>query len=309
MVAPHRAGQRHRPARRRNRSGPVGAVPARIPAVLVDVAAATGRPGRAPVTTRPRSTCAGSAPATSPRAGTTCPPWPTTSPAWSPPSVNATRCWSATTSAGWWPGRWRPATRTSCAASSRSPRRIRCGCARACVRDPGGQGRALLPALTTFQIPRRPERLLKRDTAYVHGLFDACSGPAWRGATGLRRRRRALRRVDAREQGRLLRDGVFPLGVPLRAAPGRPSRRATAARGRRPCPCCNCTARSTTGCWPAPRRGPGATCTPRYDWRLLGGRRTLPAGRGSRRGHRRAHRVDRPRDLNFWSAGQPERVD
>ena len=49
----------------------------------------------------------------------------------------------------------------------------------AVVRDPRGQGRALAPALTTFQIPRRPERLLTRDSSYVRGLFDAWSGPGW----------------------------------------------------------------------------------------------------------------------------------
>jgi pimeloyl-ACP methyl ester carboxylesterase len=47
------------------------------------------------------------------------------------------------------------------------------------VRDPGGQGRALMPALTTFQLPRRPERLLQRDTSFVHKLFDRISGPDW----------------------------------------------------------------------------------------------------------------------------------
>jgi pimeloyl-ACP methyl ester carboxylesterase len=60
--------------------------------------------------------------------------------------------------------------------SAPHPLRLRSGV----LRDPGGQGRALLPALTTFQIPRRPERLLKRDTAYVHDLFDRISGPGWR---------------------------------------------------------------------------------------------------------------------------------
>lgn len=53
--------------------------------------------------------------------------------------------------------------------------------------DPRGQGRAFGYALTTFQIPRRPERLLTRDDEYVAALFDAWSGlvrrqsPAYRG--------------------------------------------------------------------------------------------------------------------------------
>ena len=54
----------------------------------------------------------------------------------------------------------------------------------AVVRDPRGQGRALRPALTTFQLPRWPERLLTRDSSYVRGLFDAWSGPAWQNSDG-----------------------------------------------------------------------------------------------------------------------------
>jgi pimeloyl-ACP methyl ester carboxylesterase len=48
--------------------------------------------------------------------------------------------------------------------------------------DPLGQGKAFVPALLTFQIPRRPEALLTRDDVYVRSLFDAWSGPAWPSA-------------------------------------------------------------------------------------------------------------------------------
>jgi pimeloyl-ACP methyl ester carboxylesterase len=54
----------------------------------------------------------------------------------------------------------------------------------AVVSDLRHQGRALAPALTTFQVPRLPERLLTRDSAYVRGLFDAWSGPAWQARAG-----------------------------------------------------------------------------------------------------------------------------
>jgi pimeloyl-ACP methyl ester carboxylesterase len=43
------------------------------------------------------------------------------------------------------------------------------------------QGRASAYALTTFQVPRRGERLLTRDPAYLPALFESWSGPRWRG--------------------------------------------------------------------------------------------------------------------------------
>ena len=52
--------------------------------------------------------------------------------------------------------------------------------------DSLGQGRASRYALTTFQLPRRPERLLTRDSAYVRELFDRWSGPRWRRSPGFR---------------------------------------------------------------------------------------------------------------------------
>jgi pimeloyl-ACP methyl ester carboxylesterase len=36
-------------------------------------------------------------------------------------------------------------------------------------------------ALRTFQVPRRPEKLLSRDPYYVRSLFDTWTGPRWRG--------------------------------------------------------------------------------------------------------------------------------
>ena len=56
--------------------GPAGAAAARVPAVLVDLAApARGRCPRPDIAPSP-STCAATAPATSRRAATTCPRWP-----------------------------------------------------------------------------------------------------------------------------------------------------------------------------------------------------------------------------------------
>jgi pimeloyl-ACP methyl ester carboxylesterase len=52
----------------------------------------------------------------------------------------------------------------------------------AIVSDPRGQGRAWAYALRTFQIPRRPETLLTRDSAYVESLLKSWTGPAWRAS-------------------------------------------------------------------------------------------------------------------------------
>jgi pimeloyl-ACP methyl ester carboxylesterase len=48
----------------------------------------------------------------------------------------------------------------------------------------GGQRRASAYALRTFQVPRRPETLLTRDSQYVRQLFDTWTGPRWRGTPG-----------------------------------------------------------------------------------------------------------------------------
>jgi pimeloyl-ACP methyl ester carboxylesterase len=45
----------------------------------------------------------------------------------------------------------------------------------------GGQRHASAYALRTFQMPRRPETLLARDSEYVRQLFDTWTGPRWRG--------------------------------------------------------------------------------------------------------------------------------
>jgi pimeloyl-ACP methyl ester carboxylesterase len=50
----------------------------------------------------------------------------------------------------------------------------------AILRDPA-QRRASGYALRTFQVPRRPEKLLSRDSAWVRELFDRWTGPRWRG--------------------------------------------------------------------------------------------------------------------------------
>ncbi|MEO8888067.1 MAG: alpha/beta hydrolase [Jatrophihabitantaceae bacterium] len=46
------------------------------------------------------------------------------------------------------------------------------------------QRRASAYALRTFQVPRRPEGLLARDSRWVRHLFDTWTGPRWRGTPG-----------------------------------------------------------------------------------------------------------------------------
>jgi pimeloyl-ACP methyl ester carboxylesterase len=50
----------------------------------------------------------------------------------------------------------------------------------------GEQRRASAYALRTFQIPRRPENLLSRDSRWVRELYDRWTGPRWRGTPGYR---------------------------------------------------------------------------------------------------------------------------
>ena len=52
---------------------------------------------------------------------------------------------------------------------------------RSAVRRDRAQRLASAYALRTFQIPRRPEALLTRDSTWVRHLFDTWTGPRWRG--------------------------------------------------------------------------------------------------------------------------------
>jgi pimeloyl-ACP methyl ester carboxylesterase len=54
----------------------------------------------------------------------------------------------------------------------------------ALVTNPRGQGRASAYALTSFQLPRRPEAKLTEDGDYVRSLFETWSGPRWRRSPG-----------------------------------------------------------------------------------------------------------------------------
>jgi pimeloyl-ACP methyl ester carboxylesterase len=55
---------------------------------------------------------------------------------------------------------------------------------RSAIRHDPAQRRASSYALRTFQIPRRPEHLLATDSVWIRSLFDAWTGPRWRGTPG-----------------------------------------------------------------------------------------------------------------------------
>ncbi|TAM92868.1 MAG: alpha/beta hydrolase [Jatrophihabitans sp.] len=57
---------------------------------------------------------------------------------------------------------------------------------RAAVLRDRAQRRASGYALRTFQVPRRPEQLLSRNSAWVAELFDRWTGPRWRGTPAYR---------------------------------------------------------------------------------------------------------------------------
>jgi pimeloyl-ACP methyl ester carboxylesterase len=53
---------------------------------------------------------------------------------------------------------------------------------RSAIGSDRAQRRASRYALRTFQLPRRPEHLLARDSVWVRSLFDTWSGPSWRAS-------------------------------------------------------------------------------------------------------------------------------
>jgi pimeloyl-ACP methyl ester carboxylesterase len=57
-------------------------------------------------------------------------------------------------------------------------------CLRSALRTDADQRRASMYALRTFQVPRRAENLLARDSVWVRYLFDSWTGPRWRGTPG-----------------------------------------------------------------------------------------------------------------------------
>ena len=136
--------------------------------------------------------------------------------------------------------------------------------------DVRGQGRALLPALTTFQIPRWPERLLTRDSAYVAGLFDRWSGPGWRRDAGY------ANEVERYAEGMRVNKAAYCameyFRWTLRSVP-RPDGHRAVARLRRGLTVPVLQLHGAADGWMLARtaQGSGRYVSAGYDWRLLDG--------------------------------------
>jgi pimeloyl-ACP methyl ester carboxylesterase len=138
----------------------------------------------------------------------------------------------------------------------------------AIVTDPRGQGRASAWALSTLQIPRRPELLLTRDSEYVGELFDTWSGPRWRSTPGYVN--------DVEEYARAMR--IHPVAHCsveyfrwLGRSQLRTDGRRYARQVQRPiiAPTLHLHGAGDRAVLPATAQGSGRYVTGEYDWRLV----------------------------------------
>ena len=126
-------------------------------------------------------------------------------------------------------------------------------------------------ALRTFQVPRRPEHLLTRDSPWVRELFDTWTGPRWRGTPGyvadVERYAEAMRIHPVV----LLRGRVLPLAASARCraatAAASPSRCARRSRA----PVLQLHGDFDTCVLPSTAQGSGQYVTGSYEWRVLDG--------------------------------------
>ncbi|MGH8861520.1 MAG: alpha/beta fold hydrolase [Jatrophihabitantaceae bacterium] len=141
---------------------------------------------------------------------------------------------------------------------------------RSAVRHDRAQRRASRYALRTFQVPRRPEHRLARDSQWVRELFETWTGPGWRGTPGyvseVERYAEAMRihpvyycaaeyfrwlvRSLPRKDGRRFADSLrHPVSAPVLQLHG-----------------------DLDGCvLPATAQGSGQYVTGNYEWRVLDG--------------------------------------
>jgi pimeloyl-ACP methyl ester carboxylesterase len=138
------------------------------------------------------------------------------------------------------------------------------------LRHDKAQRQASSYALRTFQVPRRPEHLLAQDSRWVRELFDAWTGPIWRGtpqyADDVERYAEAMRihpvYYCAAEYFRWL----------VRSFPRKDGRR-FADSLRRPiaAPVLQLHGGYDTCVLPATAQGSGQFVTGSYEWRILDG--------------------------------------
>jgi pimeloyl-ACP methyl ester carboxylesterase len=141
---------------------------------------------------------------------------------------------------------------------------------RSALRHDPAQRTASRYALRTFQIPRRPEHLLAQDSRWVRELFDAWTGPRWRGTpeynADVERYAEAMRihpvYFCAAEYFRWL----------VRSVPRRDGRR-FADSLRRPvsAPVLQLHGGFDTCVLPSTAQGSGQFVTGSYEWRILDG--------------------------------------
>jgi pimeloyl-ACP methyl ester carboxylesterase len=132
------------------------------------------------------------------------------------------------------------------------------------------QRRASAYVLRTFQVPRRPEHLLSRDSHWVRELFDRWTGPRWRGTPGyvadVERYAEAMRihpvSFCAAEHYRWTVRSLF-------RADGR--RFAEAVRAPIAAPVLHLHGDFDTCMLPATAQGSGKYVAGRYEWRVLDG--------------------------------------
>ena len=248
---------------------------------LVDLADA-GLPRASP------STCAATARATSRRAATTRPTLAADMAALVTSLGESDAMVVGNDLGGCWPGRWRAAIPGSCAALVVARRRAPAAAAR--TRSPARPRRSAQRrryALRTFQVPRRPEHLLARDSRWVRELFDRWTGPRWRGTPGyvadVERYAEAMRIHPVV----LLRGGVLPLAGPLAA---RADGRRYAASLRAPITAPVLQLHGDFDTLRAAVHRAGLRAVRHRRLRVAGARRRrpLPAQRGARAGQRRA---------------------
>ena len=124
--------------------------------------------------------------------------------------------------------------------------------------------------LRTFQIPRRAENLLSRDSTWVRALFDRWTGPRWRGTPGY------VADVERYAQAMRIHPVSFCAAEHYRwmvrslvRADGR--RFATALRAPISAPVLHLHGDFDTCVLPGTAQGSGQYVTGQYEWRVLDG--------------------------------------